>query len=237
MKNILKLLGAMAIMGILRDSQRPAPPEPLAKNTLTEPPAQTPAAVILTADQAFDRVATRFGAFAVVAVVSYPFIVASSALRAAAAYDLPALRDERFAIWFTHLASALLTIVALIFAFSAFLPIWSAVERKMAGWRWWVAGLAALPMAAIIMLYILLCIFTLMQSENEIAFGKLAQDLSVAPLACGPNGLHGEICEDALNFCLAQKAERNKCTLTVLGAIGCGALSAPGVSAKPPFEQ
>lgn len=215
---MLKLLGAAALLGVLREAQRPLPPDPPQAPTKT----QARSVETLTTGQVIDRVATRFGAFAVVAVVSYPLVAASSGLRAAKPYDLPELRDATGVIWFTHSAATLLTVVAVFFAFSAFLPVWKAAQKKAMGWRWWTGVLAAVPMGLIVMLYILLCIFTLMQSENEIIFGKLARDLSVLQPACGPHGLRSETCEAALNLCLEAKTERNACTLAIRDAIACG---------------
>lgn len=146
-----------------------------------------------------DRVATRFGAFAVVSILSAPYILFASASWRGYRHGMAEVLKHIEAIWlFWGLAAALhIAIIALFLAtFAAILSL-----QRLAR-RWWEQALAGVTMVTcFIVLFVILGI-TQIGGEIENDLLRMARELSHVEL-CASGNLHGKECDDAVNRALA----------------------------------
>lgn len=146
-----------------------------------------------------DRIATRFGAFAVVSILSAPYIQFASGSWLGYRHGMAEVLKHIDAIWlFWGLAAVLyIAITALFLAtFAAILSLRSLARR------WWERALADVTMlTCFIALFVILGI-TQIGGEIESDLLRMTRELSYVEL-CASGDLYFEECDAAVNHALA----------------------------------
>lgn len=148
----------------------------------------------------FDRFATRFGAFAIVAVIFYPLINSGLAVISARSYSLPGIEENQWAFDFLIVLSVLIAVPTVILGISTILPLYSWFEIKANKASTWIAALLGAILSLIVLVYIALVIMVM--SSNKILpvlsdTSSMLQHLYV----CDDYDISGMLCEKALSIC------------------------------------
>ncbi len=149
---------------------------------------------------AFDRIATRFGAFAIVAATSYPLLRSTIAVQSARDYALPGIESNPSTFTLMSIFSALMIFVTAVFGVSTFFPILPWFERKVSTAKLLFAAMLGVALSVIILLYIFVMLVVIFSSRLSPALDDVS-DLLQHIHFCETNQLRGVLCERALTVC------------------------------------
>lgn len=161
-----------------------------------------------------DRVATRLGAFAVVAIASYPILTLALALLKVSVFRLPFMKGWIFTVFLPLLTLLLLMglVTLVILTLSPIIEQLSAGKKRRTpfGRRTRMLGRWMLEWVAPI---VIIAVFTtiVLRDQIEPIFDSTLQKLEVASEVCGSSNLTGEACNQGVIAELAkQDAQRIK---------------------------
>lgn len=157
----------------------------------------------------FDRFATRFGAFAIVAVICYPLVDSSMAIFSALPYSLPGLESHSGSFNLLFIFTAMMLLFTIVLGFSTVSPIlsWFEIKAKKAS----VLKAAALGIAlALVIFFYILVVAILLSSEEFLPTLKSDTNLLRNISVCATADLSGEFCERAIIIC-NEAAGSNAC--------------------------
>ncbi|MGN7869833.1 hypothetical protein [Paracoccus sp. 22332] len=157
-----------------------------------------------------DRIATRFGAFAIVATIAYPVWQAADALLRARRHDLPDLAGQGFVVWSSIMLGTVLLLFAGVLGFSVFVPVARVFERMTSAARWFVVLPLGLAMGVCFVAYALLMVAVFTSDQLKPIYGDLAQSLRHVQV-CDDQRLHGRVCQDVLYACAEKGGDGGAC--------------------------
>lgn len=176
-----------------------------------------------------DRLATRIGAYAVVAIAGYPVMRLAWLLWEACWRDLPVVWENFGVTIFIMIVAFMIAAVLLFFGFAAYVTALELVAgppspltgilARIDEWRrkqrdkialGWIAKVAALLRGPITMLAIC-CLFfagvmVALHERMSPLFNQSSDDLALTLSVCDQEKLTGHSCQNAMEFCLKNKA-------------------------------
>lgn len=152
----------------------------------------------------FDRMATRFGAFAVVAGVAYPVWLASKGLWQARAFDLPSLVASPGTMWVSIVLGWLMGAVSLLLGLSVLQPMITFFNAVTQDVRWYLGIFFSVVIVAIFFLYATILAAVWMSDDVKPLFGDLGKILENIEI-CQVERLQGQVCSDILERCAAER--------------------------------
>lgn len=156
----------------------------------------------------FDRFATRFGAFAIVAVIFYPLISSGLSVISARPYSLPGIEGNQWAFNFLIILSVLIAVPTVILGISTILPLYSWFEIKASKASTWIAALLGAVLSLIVLVYIALVI-TVMSSNKLLPVLSDTSSMLQYLYVCDDHNISGMLCEKALSICYQAEVPNN----------------------------
>ena len=204
---MMRFLGWVAVAAVLRAIQGDLPPASRAAADAALPREKP---VMIDAGALIDRMATRFGAFAVVAAVSYPMVTAADALRRAMHLDLPELVANRGAMWVSIVMGYFMAVVALGLGTSVVVPLFRWWNQVVASARLWLALALGMLMGLVCLAYLSLVAILVMTDVLKPLYTDLGGALRNAAV-CTAQGIRGQDCQTVLDLCIAPQARGRDC--------------------------
>lgn len=192
-------VGLMILGGILLLTDRTKAPNPVEDS---DEIAREPATASPDRGLQVDRLATRVGAYSVVAIAGYPVLRLGWLLGEAWWRDLPIVLEN---YGWVILLMVFASMVAAVLFFFGFATILTVIEMMGQPRTWW--GILGRAVVAVLGIYCLIVTGALiaMGDSISISFNKLSDSLALMPV-CDQEKIAGHICQNALDRCVKSDA-------------------------------